>query len=184
MVEFGPDLSELSREIGEPARDLVAWYMRAGYYLKGFFTYDKSATSVHTTVSESIRLRAGVCQDYAHVLIALCRINGIPARYASGYVFSGQGDSLLGAEASHAWCEAFLPPHGWIGYDPTNGRLLNEYFVKLAVGRDYRDVSPVRGVFKGVAESTMLVNVAMDELLFSRPGPRGPAIRPRNAATA
>ena len=164
LVEFGTDLSRLSNEIGEPSEDLLAWYVHAGTYIKENFEYVKRATNVRTTVAESVRLRAGVCQDFAHVLIALCRHNAVPARYVSGYIFSGQPDSVLGAEASHAWCEAYLPPLGWIGYDPTNAKLVNDYFVKIAIGRDYRDVSPVRGVYKGLAQSTMSVNVAMDEL--------------------
>jgi transglutaminase-like putative cysteine protease len=164
LVEFGPDLTALSNDIGEPGEDLLAWYLHAGTYIKEHFEYVKRATNVRTTVAESVRLRAGVCQDFAHVLIALCRNNAIPARYVSGYIFSGQPDSVLGAEASHAWCEAYLPPLGWVGYDPTNAKLVNDYFVKIAVGRDYRDVSPVRGVYKGLAHSTMSVNVALDEL--------------------
>jgi len=164
LVEFGPELGALSSLAGEPGEDLLEWYVHAGRYIKEHFVYITRATTVHTTVAESIRLRAGVCQDFAHVLIALCRHNAIPARYASGYIFSGQPDSVLGAEASHAWCEAYLPPLGWVGYDPTNAKLVNEYFVKVAIGRDYRDVSPVRGVYKGLAQSTMSVNVAMDEL--------------------
>jgi transglutaminase-like putative cysteine protease len=164
LVEFGADLGRLSKEIGEPGEDLHEWYVNAGSYIKEHFEYIKRATNVRTTVAESIRLRAGVCQDFAHVLIALCRHNAIPARYVSGYIFSGQADSVLGAEASHAWCEAYLPPLGWVGYDPTNAKLVNDYFVKIAIGRDYRDVSPVRGVYKGLAQSTMSVNVAMDEL--------------------
>lgn len=164
LIEFGGELAAFSSDIGEPGENLLEWYERAGRYIKEHFEYIKRATSVHTTVAESVRLRAGVCQDFAHVLIALCRFHAIPARYVSGYVFSGETDSVLGAEASHAWCEAYLPPLGWVGYDPTNAKLVDEHFVKIAIGRDYRDVSPVRGVYKGLAQSTMSVNVAMDEL--------------------
>ena len=71
---------------------------------------------------------------------------------------------MLGAEASHAWCEAYLPPHGWIGFDPTNDLLVNDHFVKVAIGRDYRDVSPVRGVYRGSKHAEMSVNVAVDVL--------------------
>jgi len=71
---------------------------------------------------------------------------------------------VLGAEASHAWCEAYLPPYGWVGFDPTNDLLINDHFVKVAIGRDYRDVSPVRGVYRGSKQSEMSVNVAMDVL--------------------
>jgi transglutaminase-like putative cysteine protease len=164
-VEFGPALRALADDLGDPHGDLGNWYLRAGHAISTIFTYDRGATTVRTTVDESMRARAGVCQDFAHVLIALCRYRGIPARYVSGYVFSGQEGSVLGAESSHAWCEAFLPPIGWIGFDPTNDTLIGDRFVKIAVGRDYRDVSPVRGIFKGSAAGSMSVNVAMDTIV-------------------
>lgn len=163
-VVFGPALRGFAHGLGEPADDLAAWYLHAGHAIHDGFTYDREATTVRTTVDESVRLRGGVCQDFAHILVALCRLSGIPARYASGYIFSGQEGAVLGAEASHAWCEAYLPPHGWIGFDPTNDKLINDQFVKVAVGRDYRDVSPVRGVYKGASRSTMSVNVGMEAL--------------------
>jgi transglutaminase-like putative cysteine protease len=164
-VVFGPELRAFAVEVGDPGReDLVAWYLHAGTSINQKFSYDREATSVQTTIGESIRARAGVCQDYAHVLVALCRYYGVPARYVSGYVFSGEEGSVLGAEASHAWCEAYLGPHGWVGYDPTNDTLIDDRFARIAVGRDYRDVSPVRGVYKGASRSSMSVNVAMEAL--------------------
>jgi transglutaminase-like putative cysteine protease len=166
-IAFGPDLVAFADEVGDPGGDdLVAWMLAAAAAIKRTFTYDKAATSVRTTVDESIRLRAGVCQDFAHVLIALARYRGIPARYVSGYLFNGQaaGTSVLGAEASHAWCEMYLPPHGWVGIDPTNQVLVDDRFAKIGVGRDYRDVSPVRGIYKGASRSTMSVNVEMEAL--------------------
>ena len=168
-VAFGPELRAFAVEVGDPGRDdLVAWYLHAGTSIKTKFTYDTKATSVQTTIDESIRVRAGVCQDYAHVLVALCRYYGVPARYVSGYIFSGEADSVLGAEASHAWCEAYLGPHGWVGYDPTNDTMIDDRFARIAVGRDYRDVSPVRGVYKGASQSSMSVNVAMEALAGSQ----------------
>jgi transglutaminase-like putative cysteine protease len=161
-VLFGPALREFSAQVGAPIDDLAAWYLAAGHAIKATFAYDQSATTVHATVDESVQAGGGVCQDFAHILVALCRLNGIPARYVSGYVVAGS--STLGAEASHAWCEAYLPPYGWIGYDPTNDKLVGDEFVKIAVGRDYRDVSPVRGIYKGPSQSVMSVNVAMDML--------------------
>jgi transglutaminase-like putative cysteine protease len=164
-VVFGPELRAFAVEVGDPGRDdLVAWYLHAGTSIKQKFTYDTKATSVQTTIDESIRARAGVCQDYAHILVALCRFYGVPARYVSGYIFSGEEGSVLGAEASHAWCEAYMGPHGWVGYDPTNDTLIDDRFARIAVGRDYRDVSPVRGVYKGASRSSMSVNVAMEAL--------------------
>jgi transglutaminase-like putative cysteine protease len=168
-VVFGPQLKRFAVEVGDPGRDdLVAWFLHAGTSIKREFTYDTKATSVQTTIDESIRARAGVCQDYAHILVALCRYNGVPARYVSGYIFNGQEGSVIGAEASHAWCEAYLGPHGWVGYDPTNDTLIDDRFARIAVGRDYRDVSPVRGVYKGASGSSMSVNVAMEALAGSQ----------------
>jgi transglutaminase-like putative cysteine protease len=90
LVEFGEELRGLIGEIGEPGEDLLDWYARAGSYICTTFDYVKRATNVRTTVAESVRLRAGVCQDFAHVLIALCRSSAIPARYVSDYIFSGE----------------------------------------------------------------------------------------------
>ncbi len=166
-VAFGPQLRALAEIIGAPGDDLGAWFSDAGHAIHTGFTYDKSATSVRTTVDESVRLRGGVCQDFAHILVALCRFHAIPARYVSGYIFSGQESGILGADASHAWAEAYLPPFGWVGFDPTNDTRINDEFVKIAVGRDYRDVSPVRGVYKGAPAgdaSELSVNVAMESL--------------------
>jgi transglutaminase-like putative cysteine protease len=164
-VVFGPGLKALANEVGEPGDDdLVAWYLHAGTVIHDTFAYDKKATSVQTTIDEAIRARAGVCQDYAHILVALCRFSGIPARYVSGYVYSGQEGSVLGADASHAWCEAYLGPRGWVGFDPTNDTLIDDRFARIAAGRDYRDVSPVRGLYKGSSPGSMTVNVAMEAL--------------------
>jgi transglutaminase-like putative cysteine protease len=163
-VVLGQRLRALLAEIGEPDEALGDWYLQAGSYVNTHFTYDTKATSVFTDVDEAVSGRAGVCQDFAHVLIGLCRLAGIPARYVSGYIFSAEGVAVLGAEASHAWCEAYLPPYGWLGFDPTNNRLADDRFVKLAIGRDYRDVSPVRGIYKGTSSASMDVNVAVQRI--------------------
>lgn len=164
-VKFSPELDALLDEIGVPAPDddIVAWFARASATLHNEFIYDKTTTSVQATVQESVRLRSGVCQDFAHVLTALCRRSGIPARYVSGYIHSGEGE-MLGAEASHAWTEAYLGPRGWVGIDPTNDTWIGDQFVRVATGRDYRDVSPVRGVYTGASSSIMSVDVAVDAL--------------------
>jgi len=161
-VRLDGALATLAAEIGDPGPrdDAVAWLRTAAHAIKTGFAYDKHATSVRTTVDASIRLRRGVCQDFAHVLVALARRVGIPARYVSGYVRTGS--AILGAEASHAWCEAHFGDLGWIGIDPTNDTWVGDDFVKIAVGRDYRDVSPVRGIYKGGGESELEVNVAME----------------------
>jgi transglutaminase-like putative cysteine protease len=161
---FGPALREFAAWLGEPGDDLAHYFIRAGEAIHELFRYDRDATGVHTMVDEAVELRSGVCQDFAHLLVALARLYGIPARYVSGYIHTRSGDDVLGAEASHAWCEAYLPPYGWVGYDPTNARLINDEFVKIAVGRDYRDVSPVRGVYKGASQGLLSVNVAVEAL--------------------
>ncbi|MDB5042515.1 MAG: transglutaminase protein [Candidatus Eremiobacteraeota bacterium] len=163
-ITFGNGLGAFADQVGTPGPedDIVAWLQHASHTLHDEFAYDKTTTSVHATVEESVRLRAGVCQDFAHVLIALCRRAGIPARYVSGYI-AGGGETL-GAEASHAWVEAYLGPRGWIGIDPTNDTWIGDSFVRIATGRDYRDVSPVRGVFTGASSSIMSVDVAVEAL--------------------
>lgn len=115
------------------------------------FTYDPSATSVVTTVGEMLKLRRGVCQDYSHFMIAICRDKGIPARYVSGYHFVGdlQGGSTDFTQASHAWVECLIPGAGWFGYDPTNNCEVNWRYIKLGHGRDYNDIVPVKGVYRG-----------------------------------
>jgi transglutaminase-like putative cysteine protease len=168
-VRFVPELAALAAEIGEPAPDddVVAWLGHASHFIHEAFTYETGLTTVHADVAEPIRLRTGVCQDFAHVLVGLCRRTGIPARYVSGYVHSGGGE-MLGAEASHAWAEAYLGPRGWVGVDPTNDTWIGEQFVRVATGRDYRDVSPVRGVYRGASASTMSVDVAVEALATGR----------------
>jgi len=162
-VRYGPGLDALAAAIGTPGPDddLVEWFRSASKSLHQDFTYETGSTSVHATIEEVIAQRHGVCQDFAHVLVALCRRAGIPARYVSGYIHSGGGETL-GAEASHAWAEAYMGPHGWIGIDPTNDTWIGDHFVRVASGRDYRDVSPVRGVYVGASSSTMSVDVAVE----------------------
>ncbi|GAC1456434.1 MAG: transglutaminase family protein [Vulcanimicrobiaceae bacterium] len=162
-VQFTPELDAFASEFEAPGEGIGAWCLAVSRRIHESFAYDTDATTVRTTVVEALRAKAGVCQDFAHIMIALLRCAKIPARYVSGYIFRGES-RVLGAEASHAWCEAYLPPYGWVGFDPTNDRLINDFFVKVAIGRDYRDVSPVRGVYRGSKHSEMSVNVAMDVL--------------------
>lgn len=128
------------------------------------FVYKPASTHVHTPMSEVLKVRCGVCQDFAHVTIGLCRALGIPARYVSGYLYNGPVDQLRGAQASHAWLEVFLPNLGWRGLDPTNGQQPDERYVKIAVGRDYADVSPLRGTYRGTSQRQMTVEVIVSPL--------------------
>jgi transglutaminase-like putative cysteine protease len=128
------------------------------------FRYEPGATGVKAHLSESFALRRGVCQDFTHVMLGMCRAVGVPARYASGYLYNGPKDSLVGAQASHAWCEVYLPTAGWIGFDPTNNTLADERYVKIAVGRDYDDVAPVTGSYHGTAHCRMEVRVEVERI--------------------
>ena len=127
------------------------------------FAYNTDSTVVDSPIDEAIKLKSGVCQDFAHIAIALLRRLGIPARYVSGYLFHDGSDRDTAANASHAWVEAFLPELGWVGIDPTNDRIASDHHIRIGVGRDYADVPPTRGVYKGEAESELAVAVSVSK---------------------
>ncbi len=109
--------------------------------------YESGVTGVNTAAEDALNLGVGVCQDYTHIFLALCRLLGLPARYVSGYLSTGVGEDQR--QQSHAWPEVLLPQAGWVGFDPTNRRLADGRYVRVAVGRDYSDVPPVRGAYSG-----------------------------------
>ena len=129
------------------------------------FAYDRAVTNVYSAVDDVLALRAGVCQDFAHLFIAVARTMGVPARYVSGYIH--QPNTVGVASASHAWGEAWVPGRGWIGYDATHPIRTSEHHVRLAVGRDYSDAAPTRGIYVGSAVGTMNVRVQTRELSAS-----------------
>ena len=120
-------------------------------------TYERGVTHVHTTADEVLELGRGVCQDFAHVLIGLCRSAGIPARYVSGYLYDEEAEA--GHAATHAWVDVFNPERGWLSIDPTHNREQSDHYVRVAVGRDYADVPPTRGVYRGTASEGLDVKV-------------------------
>jgi transglutaminase-like putative cysteine protease len=123
--------------------------------------YQPGVTDVTTSVAEVLGGGRGVCQDFAHVLIGLCRAIGIPSRYVSGYIVTADvGGPNRGGGASHAWAEAHTPSHGWRGFDPTNNLLANDRYIKVAVGRDYHDVPPTRGTYRGASVGNLGVAVS------------------------
>ncbi len=142
--------------------------LRLGRHVFKTFTYVPNATGVSTKAPDALKLRKGVCQDFAHVTIGLCRNAGIPARYVSGYFFNDQrkpGET----EASHAWVEFCVPGFGWTGYDPTHDRVPDERYVKIAAGRDYADIRPVSGTYKGAPTRSLKVEVAVREASATAP---------------
>jgi transglutaminase-like putative cysteine protease len=124
------------------------------------FEYALKSTRVDSPIDEAIRTRQGVCQDFAHIMIALVRTLGIPARYVSGYLHRRVQDHDRSVEdATHAWVEALLPQVGWVGFDPTNHLIAGERHIRTAIGRDYADVPPTKGIFRGKTASELSVAV-------------------------
>ncbi len=128
--------------------------------------YDPGATMVHSPVDHALETGRGVCQDHAHLMLAVARSWGVPARYASGYLHVERPDDpdALMARGSHAWVECLLPNLGWIGFDPTNDTMPSGRHIRVATGRDYQDVPPTRGTFRGTAAQTLEVSVGVKAL--------------------
>jgi transglutaminase-like putative cysteine protease len=153
-------------ELGvKPATDPLADVLRLSTALNDAFEYTPGATSVDSPIDHILTSMKGVCQDYTHVLVAVARSWGLPTRYVSGYLYvtgnePAEAGSAFGA-ATHAWAETRLPAVGWIGVDPTNRTLADQRYVRIAVGRDYGDVPPTRGVIEGGGDSRLEVDVRM-----------------------
>lgn len=164
FVEPNSDAWKLGLDIAQDATD--AWHVAQAVmnHIHTEFAYVAASTNVHTHMSEVLRLKRGVCQDFTHVMLGVCRALKIPARYVSGYLYNGPADQLRGAQASHAWAEVYLPEFGWRGLDPTNNRQPDERYVKIAVGRDYSDVTPLKGTYRGPREHKMTVDVRVTAL--------------------
>jgi transglutaminase-like putative cysteine protease len=155
-------LDGLVRELGIQRRDDPLTVLRnLNTAIYEHFEYVKQNTRVDSPIDDALRIRRGVCQDFAHIMIALGRELRIPCRYVSGYLFHQSSDkrdrSVNGA--THAWIEALLPDLGWVGFDPTNNTVAAERHIRVAVGRDYADVPPTRGIFRGKADSELAVTV-------------------------
>ena len=135
------------------------------------FDYVPGSTDVATPLADFVAQRRGVCQDYAHLMLSQARAQGIPARYVSGYIYAGTEDGTHGAGATHAWVELFLPHANlWKGFDPTNNVLVADRHIKVAVGRDYDDVPPTKGLLRAAPgqplphETQLEVVVSVEEL--------------------
>ncbi|HVW98477.1 MAG TPA: transglutaminase family protein [Mucilaginibacter sp.] len=136
--------------------------LRFCQYVYDNFSYIKGVTTVETTLDEIWKIKAGVCQDFAHILMEMLRMVQIPARYVSGYICTSR-NNMRGEGATHAWTEAYIPDYGWLGLDPTNNCVANETHVRLAVGRNFTDCSPVKGVYKGSSNHRLEVAVSVDD---------------------
>lgn len=163
LTLFTADLAPYARESFPAGRPILAGGLALMGRIHRDFRYDTGVTDATTPVDRVFELRAGVCQDLAHVAIAALRSLGLPARYVSGYLLTepppGQ-DRLLGADASHAWFSIFAPPFGWVDLDPTNNVTVGDGHVVLAHGRDYGDVAPLAGIILGGEDHR--IEVAVD----------------------
>ncbi|HXQ79701.1 MAG TPA: transglutaminase family protein [Opitutaceae bacterium] len=157
---------ELWREaqdaLGDSRSDVWSDVQRMCQHIYKSFAYKPRTTGVGTGATDALRLRSGVCQDFAHVALGLCRSSGIPARYVSGYFIKSQRRPNED-EASHAWIEAFIPGYGWAAFDPTHDRPADDRYIKLASGRDYADIRPVSGTYRGGKTRSLNVEVRVRE---------------------
>ncbi len=172
-VPTGADYAAYARQSFSPDRPYLDATMDLTARIAADFRYDPQATDIATSVDEAFNNRHGVCQDFAHIELACLRSLGLPARYVSGYLRTDapEGtDRLVGADASHAWVEVFSPNVGWVGFDPTNHCIANGRHVVVAVGRDYGDVSPIKGIVLGTGKHELTVAVDVTPIEEQREG--------------
>jgi transglutaminase-like putative cysteine protease len=143
-------LEDLDAPTFDPARGVLRNLQETVAWVRESFAYEPGVTDVHAPLAHFIECRAGVCQDFAHLVLALVRSWGVPARYVAGYV--DPGSDRQGPESTHAWAEVLIPGAGWLGFDATHDLVVNDLYVPVAVGRDSRDAAPIRGTFKGDAQ--------------------------------
>jgi transglutaminase-like putative cysteine protease len=157
-------LRELVRVLQpQPGVSLGELGLRILHLINEKFTYKKGITSAASPISDILDSGKGVCQDFTHLMIGIARAMGIPARYVSGLVHP-DAEKYRGFTQTHAWCELYFPTAGWIGFDAANNCIIGPNFVKVAVGRDFRDVPPNKGLYRGNAKETIDVTVESNEL--------------------
>jgi transglutaminase-like putative cysteine protease len=161
-------LSEAARAYAElsfqPGRFWMSAVMDLMHRIHHDFEFEAGVTTVSTSVDEVLQQRRGVCQDFAHLMLACLRAHGLPARYVSGYLLTDPPEGqprLMGVDASHAWVAAYAPGCGWIEFDPTNDQLADSRYITLAWGADFADVVPLRGVILGGGSQSMQVRVSV-----------------------
>jgi transglutaminase-like putative cysteine protease len=162
FTEPTPALDALATELDVRRRDDPLQVLhRLNQQIYEYFDYKPKSTKVDSPIDLALDNKAGVCQDFAHIMITLVRSKlRIPCRYVSGYLFHGESDHDRSiSSATHAWVEAFVPPFGWVGFDPTNWLVAGDRHIRTAIGRDYADVPPTHGIFRGRAASELTVAV-------------------------
>lgn len=163
LTASGPDLEAFvaGRGLVKGSDPMTAMRRLSRAIYEGF-DYVPSITDVDSPIQVALKAHKGVCQDFSHIMLAVARSWGIPARYVSGYLFTKRetGDRS-DPDATHAWVEALMPGVGWVGFDPTNNTMAGERHIRVGIGRDYRDVPPTRGVYKGPANSELSLAVTV-----------------------
>jgi transglutaminase-like putative cysteine protease len=170
-IPMSAAVHRLANQFFKPGTELGPVLLRLNRWIKDSFRYVPGITRIDTPVTEVLALKAGVCQDFAQVMIAILRSAEIPARYVTGYIETetqrkaagtkNPPAALIGSAESHAWVEVYLPGGFWYPLDPTNDCVVGERHVKVACGRDYHDSTPTRGVFKGTRTQKLAVSVTM-----------------------
>lgn len=161
FTDTSPETRRAAEEAAQGENDAWQAALAIMRFVNDRMSYEPLTTHVHTHAREALAEGRGVCQDFAHVMIGMCRTLKIPARYVSGYLYNEPAGDLAGSQASHAWCEVYLPGIGWRGLDPTNGRQADERHVKIGVGRDYADIAPLKGHYRGTSAEKMKVEVSV-----------------------
>ena len=166
FVDCSTELWKLALDITSGINDVFTAAETISRHIFENWRYAPNTTTAATHAREVLASKQGVCQDFAHLMIGLCRSRGIPARYVSGYLYNGADSHLRGFQASHAWCEVFIPGRGWYGLDPTNNVPADERHIKIATGRDYYDAAPVSGQFEGPpgAATALQVDVRVEQV--------------------
>jgi transglutaminase-like putative cysteine protease len=163
-VEIPPEIWRAAVDVVSGEQEVFATARALMNYVYSTCRYVPKITKVSTTSTEFFTDKRGVCQDFAHLMLALCRAIRLPARYVSGYLYDARRKDIRGAHATHAWVDVWIPGHGWYGLDPTNNCLIQETYVTLAVGRDYQDAAPLTGSYWGSTGCDMDVKVHIEEV--------------------
>jgi len=158
LVGPGPEMSRFLDSLPDTRGSMLEVVQRLIHATRSRLVYEKKVTSARTPVDEALRLGRGVCQDFAHLFIGACRGVGLPARYVSGYIHEP------GEIATHAWCQVWAGRNGWVDVDPTRGVIVDDDYVKIGLGRDYLDVPPNRGIWRGQADEAIGVVVKVEPM--------------------
>ena len=167
MTGFSPEIRDYAQKSFMPGRPLFYAAQALMQSIFHDFEFKPGATTVATPVDEVLRLRKGVCQDFAHLAIACVRSMGLPARYMSGYIETTTEpgkEKLIGADASHAWFSVFIPGIGWVGFDPTNNQIPSHQHITVAWGRDDADIAPLKGVIQSSRPHKLFVAVSVEKV--------------------